>query len=222
MKIGIFSDLHSNIYAFENMLSVESGVNCWLCLGDFTGLFPPVNRVVDKLKSLYITTIKGDHEEYLLNNEKMEYSFIGNDSIEKQRINITNENKDYISGLKDTLSINIDRIKVHLLHSLYNHNDRILKKTVIDLSDINNKFSDYDVLLYGDTHIPLISYCKDVIIINPGSCGFPIDKLRKPSYAILDTNDLHCEIKRFDYDKKQLLADITSCGYSHKLFEYLK
>lgn len=222
MKIGVFSDLHSNIYALERMLGIESDVENWICLGDFTGLFPPVNEVASKLRLLKIIAIKGDHEEYLLSNKKMEYSFTGNDSLERQRKQITRENRDYISGLNDKLSITIRGIKMHLRHSLHSDNKRGNKRYVIDLQAVNDKFADYDIVMYGDTHLPLISYCRDIVVVNPGSCGFPIDKIRHPSYVIFDTRNLSCEIKRFDYDKEQLLIDITSHSYNQKLYDFVK
>jgi putative phosphoesterase len=222
VKIGVFSDLHSNIYALERMLGIESEVENWICLGDFVGLFPPVNEVVNKLRLNEFTVIRGDHEEYLLNNKKMEYSFTGNDSLERQRKHITRENRDYIFSLSDTLSITISGIKMHLRHSLHSDNKRSNKRYVVDLQAMNDKFADFDIVMFGDTHLPLISYCRDVVVVNPGSCGFPIDKVRHPSYVILDTHNLSCEIKRFDYDKEQLLIDITSHGYNQKLYDFVK
>jgi len=222
VKIGIFSDLHSNIYALDRMLEIASDVEKWICLGDFIGLFPPVNEVVSKIRLLEFTAIRGDHEEYLLSDKKMEYSFTGNDSLERQRKQITHENRDYISGLRNTLSITINGIKMRLFHSLLNDGEPGDRKYALDLKDINDKFSNYDIVMYGDTHLPLISYCRDVVVVNPGSCGFPVDKIRQPSYAILDTSDLSCEIRRFDYDKKQLLNDIMTHGYNQKLYDFIE
>ena len=222
MKIGVFSDLHSNVYALDKMLDMESDVENWLCLGDFVGLFPLINEVVNKLRLLELIAIKGNHEKYLLGNKKMDYSFTGNDALERQRKQITRENRDYIKGLNDTLSLTIDGIKMRLLHSLQNDGELRYEKYVIDLKDINDKFSDYDIVMYGDTHIPLISYCRDVVVVNPGSCGFPVDITGNPSYVIIDTNNLSCEIKRFVYDKKQLLYDINTHGYNKKLYDFVK
>jgi putative phosphoesterase len=222
MKIGVFSDLHSNVYALNKMLSIESNVDKWICLGDFVGLFPPVNEVVDILRLPEFVVIKGNHEKFLLSEKKMEYSFTGNDSLQKQRKQISQKNRDYISGLSDTLSITINGIKICLLHSLLTDNEQSSNKYFIDLHDVNDKFSDFDIVMYGDTHLPLISYCKDVVVVNPGSCGFPIDITGLPSYVIFETSDLACKLKRFKYNKEQLLIDISTYGYNHKLFDYLK
>jgi len=222
VKIGVFADLHSNVYALNKMLSIESNVDKWICLGDFVGLFPPVNEVVNKLRLHEFTVIKGDHEKFLLSGNKMEYSFTGNDALERQRQQITRKNKEYIFNLNDALSITISGIKMRLLHTLQSDNEQNGKKYLIDLKAVNDKFSDFDIVMFGDTHLPLISYCQDVVVINPGSCGFPIDVTGNPSYVILDTRNLACEIKRFHYNKEPLLADITTHGYHRKLYDFIK
>ena len=222
MKIGIFSDLHSNVYALNKMLNLESNVDRWICLGDFVGLFPPVNEVVDKFRIYEFVVIKGDHEKFLLSGKKMEYSFTGNDALERQRKQITQINKEYISTLNDALSITLGGIKMRLLHTFQSDNEQSDKKYSIDLKALNDKFSDFDIVMFGDTHLPLILYCKDVVLINPGSCGFPIDVTGKPSYIVFDTRTLSCKIKRFQFNKKKLLADITKHGYHRKLYDFVK
>jgi putative phosphoesterase len=222
MKVGIFSDLHSNIYALQHMMEMEADIEQWICLGDFVGLFPAVNEVVDAIKQHAILAIKGDHEEYLLNNQKMEYSVTGNDSIEKQRNVITPENKVYIAHLKDTHSFYLDRLKCFMTHSLHSsHAKERNQRYTFDLQLINNRYKEYDVVLFGDTHLPLLTYCKSLILINPGSSGFPIDKMKKPSYVIFNTQDSTCQFKRIEFDKQKLLQDILIHGYHQKLYNFV-
>ena len=111
---------------------------------------------------------------------------------------------------------------MRLLHALQNDVIQNSQKYLIDLKDVNDKFSEFDIVMFGDTHLPLISYCEDVLVINPGSCGFPIDITGNPSYIVLDTQNLSCEIKRFQFNKKQLLADITTHGYHRKLYNFVR
>ncbi len=41
-----------------------------------------------------------------------------------------------------------------------------------------------DILLYGHTHVPFVSYEEGLYIMNPGSCGRP--RAGGPSYGIID------------------------------------
>ncbi len=43
-----------------------------------------------------------------------------------------------------------------------------------------------DLVLYGHTHIPDLSYIGDRVFVNPGSISIPRQEGRKPSFAILE------------------------------------
>lgn len=59
-----------------------------------------------------------------------------------------------------------------------------------------------DVVIYGHTHCPQITYEEDIAVLNPGSIAFPRQEGRKPSYLVIDvdrTGELHyniCYIER--------------------------
>jgi hypothetical protein len=57
---------------------------------------------------------------------------------------------------------------------------------------------DYDVLLTGHTHKPLIQTEQTKLIINPGSTAFSIPRRKEPrSFALYDTNHHHAELVYF-------------------------
>ena len=41
------------------------------------------------------------------------------------------------------------------------------------------------VALYGHTHVPDVSYCKDVLVMNPGSISRPRQASGRPTYGIV-------------------------------------
>lgn len=54
-----------------------------------------------------------------------------------------------------------------------------------------------DVIIYGHTHVPQITYEDDITIINPGSISFPRQDGRKPSYLVIDVDpvgELHYKL----------------------------
>ena len=56
---------------------------------------------------------------------------------------------------------------------------------------------DADVVIYGHTHCPQITYVDDIAIVNPGSISYPRQEGRKPSYLVIDVDrfgDLHYNI----------------------------
>ena len=43
----------------------------------------------------------------------------------------------------------------------------------------------FNVALYGHTHVPDVSYCKDVLVMNPGSISRPRQASGRPTYGIV-------------------------------------
>ena len=51
-----------------------------------------------------------------------------------------------------------------------------------------------DVVFYGHTHVPELTYEDDITIVNPGSISYPRQDGRHPSYVVIDVDsqgDLH-------------------------------
>jgi len=220
MKLGVFSDLHSNLHALDAML-LESHVDRWICLGDFVGLFPLVNEVVEKIRENGILCIRGDHERALLSGDTFENSPTANEALQRQRETISSENRAYIRTLKEAAEITFDGVRVYATHELAQEKGSEGKKYLVDLGDMDKRFAAFDLVLFGHTHFPLTCYYKDGRLINPGSCGFPIDLWRRASYVVLDTKRGDVELKRFDFDRAGLLKDILRLHYPMKLYEYV-
>lgn len=49
----------------------------------------------------------------------------------------------------------------------------------------------WDIILYGHTHKPVVSYVRGVLVLNPGTAG---GALNSPSIAILDTERMRPEL----------------------------
>lgn len=88
-----------------------------------------------------------------------------------------------------------------------------------------------DVILFGHNHLQCFGYCNDKLIINPGSCGEPLDFDTRPAYTILDdtTEGLNVIERRVEYDiegtiAKAKKAEAYKCGtiWSELLFMALR
>ena len=218
MKIGFISDIHSNIFALKEIFRREPHIEKWFCFGDFVGIFPNVNEVIDLLKTKRVILIKGNHEESFRNGKIIDDSYTANESIRHQRKTIHPENIEFIKNLDVCGNLVIDGFHLFYTHALA----QTKNKYTIDFSSLQKRYEDYDLVLYGNTHYPLICYLKKLIVVNPGSGGFPIDKTRKASYATVDTKNFAIKIKRFNFNKKLLIESVVKNKYNNKLIAYLK
>jgi len=67
---------------------------------------------------------------------------------------------------------------------------------------------DAPVIILGHSHLQWNVHCKDKLIINPGSCGQPLDFNVMASYTILEDTEfsLNVEEKRVHYDIEQTIS----------------
>lgn len=76
-----------------------------------------------------------------------------------------------------------------------------------------------DVIVYGHDHLQYYGHCGDTLIVNPGSCGSPLDFNTAAPYTILEEteNGFTVEERRVPYDvagmiQKAKLTDISASG----------
>ncbi len=65
----------------------------------------------------------------------------------------------------------------------HNHSVKYGTERLLEAAKKNN----YDIVLYGHTHVAKILYEDGIYIVNPGSCSSPREG--KPSYAVIDITD---------------------------------
>src|SRR3982751_6636418 len=75
MRIGIFSDTHSNLEALTAVLGKleEDGVDKLVCLGDTVGYGADPNEACDLVRSRTALTILGNHDAAVAG--RMDYSY---------------------------------------------------------------------------------------------------------------------------------------------------
>ncbi len=65
MQIALFSDIHTNLPAFEVVLedTERRKPDTWSCLGDLVGYAPWPNEVVETIRTLHTPTLRENYDE---------------------------------------------------------------------------------------------------------------------------------------------------------------
>ena len=206
-----------------NAMQAAAGkVDRWISLGDSVGLFPQINKVLDTQRGLAVIAVRGDHEANLLSGGTIKGSFTGSQALERQRQVISADNYSYLASLKDSRDEELGGLKLRFTHYLTPNQGNEECKYHIDQAQLDQLYAGYDFVFCGHTHLPMILYCKNVIVINPGSAGFPVDSVRQPSMLKLDTERRTFELVRFKFDISPLLESIRAERYNIKLVQYLE
>ncbi len=222
MLVGVYSDLHSNWPALNQMIECAGNVEKWICLGDSVGLFPGVNEVIDWQRFEKPYFVQGDHEEALLNPTLKFTSFTANHSIDLQRKQISPINRTYLLNTTEHLSLNLENCSIFLTHFLSQEARIDANKYLFNLKSLDLLYGLYDVVFFGHTHFPLAIKGKTTQYYNPGSAGFPVTKDGKASFLIFDTKTQKGEHVFFNIKPSWLINSIKKNSYHKRLEEYIK
>lgn len=179
MRFAAIADIHGNDLALDAVLAdiAAEGIRDIVNLGDcFSGPLE-AGKVADRLLSLSIPTVRGNHDRYLI--EKRPEDMHRSDSAAYAQLDAAH--LDWLRSLPVDL---IYRDEVYLCHATpENDNLYWLEVATADGSVVLRpqaeiealaKGIDCPLILCGHTHIPrMIALSGGRLIVNPGSVGCP-------------------------------------------------
>jgi putative phosphoesterase len=219
VKIGIISDIHSNIEALETVikrLEIEE-VERIYCLGDIVGYGPNPNECVDRIRNLCSACVLGNHDAALTGLTPI-YAFnsYARSAIEWTKRVISDANLEYLKSLPLTY---IDE-RFLLVHATpinpagwdYIHSDADAKVHFSAMTEAKTAF-------IGHSHLPVCYENKEIgkRIINVGSVGQPRDRDPRACCVLYNSSDGTYEWIRESYAVQDTAQKIRTAN----LPEYL-
>lgn len=198
--IGILSDAHGNIAAFQAAIAHlrTLGAKSFYYLGDAVGYIPSLD-VVDELMSMRkeVKCIRGNHEELLFQDDispRREAIYQFKPLKERLSTNQINFIKSWPTHLQEV----IDDINVLFVHGSPRDytNEYVYPDT--DLKQFNTCSS---FVFMGHTHLPFLKNSNGTTFVNVGSCGLPRDDGRYGSFATFDPSTRNVKLYRYAIDK---------------------
>jgi predicted phosphodiesterase len=231
MRLGVFSDVHSNLEALHTVLTYLSKqkVGQYLFIGDLVGYGANPNECVELIKELKCISIAGNHDYGVIG--KTEISNFNDAAISavlwtKKEVNKVT--KDFLKELPLTNKFK----NFFLVHSTPKQPE--LWRYIFTLIQAQDEFADFEekICFIGHSHSPsiiekndkknkciLINESKIKVkgsgyryLINVGSVGQPRDNDRRACVVIFDTETNIIEIKRLEYNLEQTQAKILNAG----------
>lgn len=240
IQIAVFSDVHGNLPALEVVLKdiEKRGIRQRFCLGDLVDFAPWGNEVIEKIRSLNIPCLMGNHDERIAFNipvvplskhsvEETNARFIAIDHSKKY---ITEENKKFLSELPFHLKLNYKVGEKHwsiqLVHSSLSSNDNYLYESEKDeIFTTMLKDSQSDVIVMGHTHLSFKKQFENKTwAINCGSVGRSKEENRLASYVVftLDEEKITPEIIQIPYPIDETIRQIKESGIPDYYASFLK
>lgn len=90
-------------------------------------------------------------------------------------------NNDFFSKLDKERELQLGSYRVLITHGHYYY-------VSTGIADIKREAEgrQFDLVMFGHTHRPVIDYGKHVIALNPGSLSYPRQEGRRPSYILME------------------------------------
>jgi putative phosphoesterase len=225
VKVGILGDIHGNDSALSAVLEagLNSGVDQWLNTGDMVGYYFAPARVMEMLGQLKCDSVRGNHEEMLCRSRNEPDHLLWVEAKYGSGVRVALEELspqqlDDVCGLPHPSSLQIDGVRILLSHGApWSIDQYIYPDSAPDVIQRCGS-ADFDLVVTGHTHYPMVKKIGNAVLVNPGSVGQPRNRKPGAHWAVFDTSDRSVELHRTPYDCSSLVLE---CRKRHPELPYL-
>jgi predicted phosphodiesterase len=211
LKIVIFSDLHSNIYALKNILNKENDADKFISLGDNIGYAPYNNECLNMLKENNIKSLLGNHEEYFLRGyPSLNCTQNAKDFFETSYNLYDKKDNSYINNF-DKQDTYLETNFVHTVDDKY-----LYPNSEINMGSITQN------TFIGHSHIQFIKYQNNKFLCNVGSLGQNRLNMSIGQYVIWYPEKNIIVPSTIDTNVDKLMNDMKIYHYDKSLIDYYK
>ncbi len=238
MRIGIVSDVHSNLPALEAVLDAMGPVDKLWCLGDFVGYGPWPNECIDLLRQCGVVAIAGNHDLAVVGEIPTDY-FNQHAAVAAYWTGqqLTRDSWSYLTSLQAKTIVD----GVTLAHG--SPRDPVWEY-LLSAAGAEESFPVLSTSLcfVGHSHVPCLfvqtpregtigSYMEpdrtytigetETCIANPGSVGQPRDRDPRAAYMLYDTDTRRLSWQRVAYDIERIQNRMREVGLPRPLADRL-
>lgn len=228
MKIGIYSDVHGNLDAFEAVLAAftAEGISRLWCLGDLVGYGANPNECIARARETTESFVIGNHDAAVVGLEDTTFfNRYAREAVQWTAAHLTDENYDWLRGLPFTVTEN----GILLVHSSPFEPENW--HYITRVADVLNAFNatSLRVAFVGHTHQPMMLMHRDGqffqfngnalkmeegyrYLVNVGSVGQPRDGNPEAGFAVYDDEEQSISLRRIPYDIQAAQRRIREAG----------
>ncbi|MUV88737.1 YfcE family phosphodiesterase [Halapricum sp. CBA1109] len=211
MKIGVVSDIHGNIVAFDAVLADMPDVDRVICAGDIVGYNPWPGDCVDRVREHGITSIEGNHDRAVVTDHYPGFNDMAVAGVEHAQATLNDDQLSWLSALPAERTIEDGRIK--MVHGHPDDPDRYTKPEEYDPSMLDGE----DLLVLGHTHVQDHAVFAEGMIVNPGSVGQPRDRDHRAAYSVVDLEERTVTEHRVEYDTDRVIHEVVEAGLPQQI-----
>jgi len=235
MKVGVISDIHSNISALKSVLDEfrERNIETLVCAGDIIGVLGESSESVRLVKENAGFTVYGNHDSRVFPSRKWlpvsDYEIV---EYENTMETLSEEEYQWLISLPEIVTNAYKNITLAHSRPVNGLSEGVLEydDAGVHSSEFIKIAGDYftrdgEILILGHTHrqnalnVGKFKGQYQSLILNPGSVGFPYKNkftngspYGKASFAIVDTETLEYELCSIEYDSTEVFEYLSRNG----------
>ena len=232
MRIAVLSDIHANLTALDAVLAALADVDAVWHLGDVVGYGPDPDGVVDRLREVGASGVRGNHDAAAVGGNEIDwFNPDARRAMEWTRGAIAARTVGWLKDLPQTARLE-DATLVHgsPREPTWEY------VTSVPVARANLAVLETRLGLHGHTHLPVAFVEEDgrlevvspgngsvlelrgrTALVNPGSVGQPRDGDPRSSHLILDTDRDTVTWHRTAYDIAATQAAMRAAGLPESL-----
>lgn len=219
VRLAVISDIHGNATALAAVLADigRRGADAVYCLGDVAYKGPEPAACVDRLRERGIPCIYGNTERWLLEPPaEVLASPRHREVIPWCREQLGPERLAWLAGLPFTLAADLAGARVQLVHGSPRSEDEFVYPWLPE-AELAPMLAGVaaQVLCVGHHHLPMLRRTRELLIVGPGSAGFPFDGDPRAAYALLESagpGELAVQVVRVAYDLEATARAVAASG----------
>ncbi len=238
MKYGIFSDIHGNLEALNQVMKSMDDLNVGrrICLGDAVGYGPSPNECVRIIREQSAVTLLGNHDSVALGRETSEnFNLYARKAIEWTREVLEPDVRKFL----EALPFEVRETPLDFVHASPRSPPDWHYITNFDEAIDAFSFFSQKICFVGHTHIPSLvvkeegqafwvseTLSHDLkkeerMLVNVGSVGQPRDRVSAASWCLCDTQSMRVEIIRVPYNILKTQELMRAKGFADFLINRL-
>ena len=214
MKLALLGDVHGNSRALNAVLSKASflDVKVLLITGDLVGYYNAPLAMMEMLSSWECYIVRGNHED-MLKIARTDDNFLAQvcakygNGLRSAIEQLNDKQLDKLCNLPHPLDLEIEDCKILLCHgSPWDIDQYVYPDSPPELV-AKCALQQYDLVVLGHTHYPMIHEIGNTLLVNPGSVGQPRDRRPGAHWATYDTKTKAVEFFNETYDCAELVQE---------------
>ena len=211
MLVGVFSDVHANLPAFEAVLDDMPAVDALVCAGDVVGYNPWPAECVEAVRSRDVPTVMGNHDRMVVSDRNFRGNGMAAAGVDYAREHLDADARAWLSALPPSIERFDGRVRV-----VHGHPDDPDHYTYPDEFG-PELLGEEELLVLGHTHHQHHEVYDEGIVCNPGSVGQPRDGNYRAAYAVVDLDERSVDEHRVGYDTGTVIDAVADADLPREI-----